>query len=70
MCNADTNIYTFTWTDAELVRPGIWRPRPKSNQDRKCVQWKPLEDWVMERRVPLNPILLKPNGEEEKILMV
>ncbi|KAI0886414.1 uncharacterized protein GGS22DRAFT_128442 [Annulohypoxylon maeteangense] len=70
MCNADTSIYTFTWTGAELVRPGVWRPSPKSNQDRKCVIWEPLENWVTERRVPLNPILLKPSGEEEEILMI
>ncbi|KAK9419076.1 putative Tat pathway signal sequence [Seiridium unicorne] len=70
MCNADTSIYTFTWEDATLVRPGIWRPEPKSNQDRKCIKWETLENWVMERHIPLNPVLLKPGGEEEKILMV
>ncbi|KAK9780442.1 putative Tat pathway signal sequence [Seiridium cardinale] len=70
MCNADTSIYTFTWEDATLVRPGIWRPESKSNQDRKCIKWESLEDWVMERHIPLNPVLLKPGGEEEKVLMV
>jgi len=69
LCNADTTLYTFTWEDAELVREGIYRPRPKSNQDRKCVRWGEVEDWVKERHVELNPVLLKPSGEEEKILM-
>lgn len=70
MCTADTNIYSFTWEDAEYVRPGAWRPRPKSNQERKCVRWEAVQDWVMERHVPLNPVLLRPSGEEEKILMI
>lgn len=70
MCNADTNAFSFTWEDAEFVRPGVWRPRPKSNQERKCVRWEAIQDWVMERHVPLNPVLLKPSGEEEKILMI
>ncbi|KAK3331274.1 hypothetical protein B0H66DRAFT_456316, partial [Apodospora peruviana] len=62
LCNADTTIYTFTWTDAKFVRPGVWRPESKSNQERKCVKWEAIEDWVNERRVPLNPVLLKPSG--------
>jgi hypothetical protein len=70
MCNADTNIFTFTWKDAKEVRPGIWRPNPKSDQERKCVQWEALEEWVMDRHVSLHPILLKPGGEEESVLMV
>ncbi len=70
MCSADTNIYTFTWKNAEQVRPGAWRPNPKSNQERKCVRWEAVEDWVMERHVPLLPTLLKPNGKPEKVLML
>ncbi|KAM7218429.1 protein of unknown function (DUF3328) domain containing protein [Rhypophila decipiens] len=69
MCDADTTIYTFTWKDAELISPGIWRPRPKSSQEKRCVNWEKVENWAMERRVELNPVLLKPSGEEEKILM-
>jgi len=70
MCKADTNIFTFTWEDAQEVHPGVWRPNPKSNQQRKCVKWEAVEAWVTERHVPLQPILLKPSGEEEKVLMV
>lgn len=69
MCNADTNIFTFTWAEANEVRPGVWRPNPKSNQEKKCVKWDALENWVNERHVPLQPKLLRPNGEVEKILM-
>jgi hypothetical protein len=69
MCNANTNIYTFTWDDADEVKPGIFRPQPKSSQQRRCVNWNAVEDWALMRRTPLKPILLKPNGDEEKILM-
>jgi len=70
LCNADTTVYTFTWTDAEFVRPGIWRPKPKTNQERKCVKWEAVEAWARERHVALNPVLLKSSGEEEKVLMI
>ncbi|KAM7186870.1 protein of unknown function (DUF3328) domain containing protein [Naviculisporaceae sp. PSN 640] len=70
MCNVDTTLYTFTWADAEMIKPGIYRPRPKSRQEKKCVNWEAVETWAMERRVELNPVLLKPSGEEEKILMI
>jgi hypothetical protein len=70
MCNADTNIFTFTWKDAEEVHPGVFRPNPKSNQEKKCVRWEAVEDWVMERHTDLQPILLKPDGEKERVLMV
>ncbi|KAI1269177.1 hypothetical protein F5Y18DRAFT_423420 [Xylariaceae sp. FL1019] len=70
MCNADTNIFTFTWEHAQEVRPGVLRPMPQSNQQRKCVQFDAVENWAMERRVPLRPRLVKPDGDVEKILMI
>ncbi|KAK4212131.1 hypothetical protein QBC37DRAFT_425467 [Rhypophila decipiens] len=70
MCSADTNIFTFTWEDAEEVHPGIFRPNPKSNQQRKCVRWELVEKWVTDRHVPLSPVLLKPDGRQDKIMMV
>ncbi|KAI1824327.1 hypothetical protein F4861DRAFT_506432 [Xylaria intraflava] len=70
MCNADTSIFTFTWKNAEKVRPGVLRPMPQSNQQRKCVNFDAVESWVMERHVPLHPRLVKPDGEIEKIMMV
>ncbi|KAI0395497.1 hypothetical protein F5Y17DRAFT_192598 [Xylariaceae sp. FL0594] len=69
MCNADTNIFTFTWQNAQEVRPGIYRPMPQSSQKRKCVNFEAIEDWIMQRRVSLNPRMVKPNGEIEKIMM-
>ncbi|KAI1430273.1 hypothetical protein F5Y12DRAFT_722941 [Xylaria sp. FL1777] len=69
MCNADTNIFTFTWENAEEVRPGILRPMPQSNQQRKCVNFEAIESWVMERHVSLHPRLVKLGGEIEKIMM-
>ncbi|KAI1753270.1 hypothetical protein F4782DRAFT_545880 [Xylaria castorea] len=70
MCNADTNIFTFTWENAEEVRPGVLRPMPQSNQQRKCVKFDAVESWIMEKHVPLNPILVKPNGDVEKVMVV
>ncbi|KAI0438429.1 hypothetical protein F4803DRAFT_534986 [Xylaria telfairii] len=70
MCNVDTNIFTFTWKNAQEVRPGVLRPMPQSNQQRKCVNFEAVESWIMERHVSLHPRLVKPDGDIEKIMMV
>ncbi|KAI3325574.1 hypothetical protein HD806DRAFT_490702 [Xylariaceae sp. AK1471] len=70
ICNADTNIFTFTWKNEQEVRPGVLRPMPQSKPQRKCVSFGAVESWIMERHVSLHPRLVKPNGEIKKIMMV
>ncbi|KAI0484192.1 hypothetical protein GGR56DRAFT_612730 [Xylariaceae sp. FL0804] len=69
MCTADTNMFTFTWENATVVRPGVMRPNPYSSQNRKCVNFEAIHSWALERHVPLQPLLLKPDGKTEKVLM-
>lgn len=69
MCNADPTLATFTWNNATEVKPGIFRPEPQSLQQRKCVNWDEIDSWARKRMVDLKPVLLKPDGEEEAVLM-
>jgi len=39
MCTANIGVYTFRWEPSRDMN----RPLPKSNSDRKCVDWKYLE---------------------------
>ncbi|KAF2648991.1 hypothetical protein K491DRAFT_735839 [Lophiostoma macrostomum CBS 122681] len=66
MCTVDTSIYTFTWDNATERRPN-----PKSNQHRKCLNWESLQEWLSStgKKVPLNPMLVRPTGVKDRILM-
>jgi hypothetical protein len=64
MCNADLGLYTFRWEEDEKDRP-----KPKSNSERKCVDWTKIEEWSSKRAVPLQPVLLRTTGVAEKIHM-
>jgi hypothetical protein len=65
MCGANLGVYTFRWeNDADPDRP-----LPKSNAERRCVDWESLETWAWSRKVDLRPTLLRETGVAEVIHM-
>ncbi|KAF2033497.1 hypothetical protein EK21DRAFT_58440 [Setomelanomma holmii] len=62
MCSADTSMYTFEWVPEDHDRP-----HPRSHAVRNCVNWDKVEAWANERKVPLDPMLIRPQGEAERI---
>ncbi|CAI6339175.1 unnamed protein product [Periconia digitata] len=63
MCTANLGVYTFRWdSDPD-------RPLPKSNAERRCVDWDSLEQWAWSRKTDLKPTLLRETGQAEVIHM-
>ena len=38
-------------------------------QQRKCVNWDGIDSWARKKMVDLKPVLLKPDEDEESVLM-
>lgn len=64
MCAADLSIYAFEWIPSDQDRR-----HPKTNSVRKCVDWDGLETWANERKVPLDPVLLRAEGDARSVHM-
>jgi hypothetical protein len=54
MCAADLSIYTFEWIPEDNDRP-----HPKTKAVRNCADWESLEGWATERKVELDPVLVR-----------
>lgn len=57
MCSADLSIYTFKWREHDPDRP-----HPRTHGVRKCADWRSVETWATSRKIPLDPMLLRPEG--------